>query len=72
MKVEFVWSVATEAEIPDNEIISAISDSELSYLDKGANLAKLANKYNALPTEDGEITAALEVNSTDIIPIWEN
>lgn len=71
MKVEFIWSVVTEAEIPDEEVL-AINDSDCSSLDKGDKYAELANKYNVLPIEDGEIAAVFKLGSTDIGPIWEN
>ena len=70
MRVTFCWSVLTEAEIPEDEVLAIVMDNSGDNLAKGDALAILANKYNALPAEEGEISGVYQDWSVDANGNW--
>lgn len=71
MKVSFIWSVLTEVEIPDAEVINALVNCD-GYIAKGDALATLATKYNAVPTEEGELDVVYQHLDGNMEAIWES
>lgn len=72
MKVSFIWSVLTEVEIPDAEIVNAIMGNSGNNIAKGDALATLATKYNAVPAEEGELDVVYQHQDGMMEAIWEN